>query len=53
MRSKKWLLPAVIGGILILPVLWFTLLYLIMPNHAGHFDADDAGGQRRDPVLVG
>jgi len=38
MTKKKWFLPALIGGILLVPVLWFTLVYLTMPGYAGHFD---------------
>lgn len=38
MTKKKWFLPALVGGILLVPVLWFTLVYLTMPGYAGHFD---------------
>ena len=38
MTKKKWFLPAVICGILLLPVIWFTVIYLTMPSYAGHFD---------------
>ena len=38
MTKKKWFLPALIGGILLVPVLWFTLVYLTMPGYASHFD---------------
>ena len=38
MTKKKWFLPALICGILLLPVIWFTVVYLTMPGYAGHFD---------------
>lgn len=38
MTSKKWFLPAVLAAILLLPVACYTVLYLLAPGYAGHFD---------------
>ena len=38
MTSKKWFLPAVLAVILVLPVTCYTILYLLAPGYAGHFD---------------
>ena len=38
MISKKWFVPAVLAGILVLPVVCYTVLYLLAPGYAGHFD---------------
>ena len=42
MMSKKWVLPAVIAGILLLPVVGYIGLYLLAPGYTSHFDVVEA-----------
>lgn len=53
MTSKKWFLPAILAVVLALPVARYTILYLLAPGYAGHFDVVESNWGVRLPWDAG